>query len=66
MLDGSKLGEPLDFYSRENVYTSVTLGTVELAAGEHTFSAEIVGTNPAATPRHMLGLDCLQLVPASP
>jgi len=48
------------------VFTSVTLGTVELTAGDHTLSAEIVGSNPAATPRHMLGLDCLRLVPAAP
>jgi len=30
--------------------------TQELNAGEHVFTAEIVGSNPAATPRHMLGL----------
>ena len=40
--------------------------TPELNAGEHVFTAEIVGSNPAATPRHMLGLDYLQLEPVKP
>ena len=65
-LDGEKLGEPLDHYSKENINQTVTLATRDLKAGDHVFTAELVGANPAATPRHMLGLDCLQLLPEKP
>jgi len=33
------------------------------SAGKHRFVAEIVGTNPAAKPRYMLGLDFVRLEP---
>jgi hypothetical protein len=62
-LDDAKLGEPLDLYAQPNAYKSVTLGVRELSAGQHVFTAEIVGSNPAAKPRHMLGLDYLRLEP---
>jgi hypothetical protein len=65
-LDGGKLGEPLDLYSREVNTKLFTLGTRELTAGEHVLSAEVVGSNPAATPRHMLGLDYVELRVAPP
>lgn len=65
-LDGEKLGEPLDLYSREVNTKLFTLGTRELTAGEHGLSAEVVGSHPAATPRHMLGLDYVELRPAPP
>ena len=64
-LDGTKLGEPLDLYHKPNADKSVTLGVQQLSAGEHAFTAEVVGSNPAATPRHMPGLDCLRLEPAA-
>ena len=61
-LDGKKLGEPIDFYNHGVVTTGpVVLGTLELAEGPHKLTAEIVGANPKALPRHMLGLDYLKL-----
>jgi hypothetical protein len=35
----------------------VALGTHQLAAGDHTLTVEIVGTNPKAVPAYMFGLD---------
>jgi hypothetical protein len=63
-LDGEKLGEPVDLYSKVNTDRRITLGTRELKTGEHVFAAEIVGANPEAAKRHMLGLDYLELEPA--
>jgi hypothetical protein len=62
-LDGEKLGGPVDLYSAENVVQTFALGTRVLSAGKHRFVAEIVGTNPGAKPRFMLGLDFLRLEP---
>jgi hypothetical protein len=62
-LDNGKLGEPVDLYSKQNTAKLITLGTCELKAGDHVFTAEIVGANPQAAPRHMLGLDYLRLEP---
>ncbi len=56
-LDGEKLGGAVDLYSRENHDRTITLGTHTLKAGEHVFAAEIVGANPDAAKRHMLGLE---------
>lgn len=62
-LDGTKLGAPLDLYSRPNAYKWIPLGALALSAGDHVLAAEVTGSNPAAAPRHMLGLDCLELLP---
>ena len=63
-LDGRRLGDPIDLYSKENVVALVTLGTCRLDAGDHVFAAEIVGSHPDAAKRYMLGLDYLRLEPA--
>ena len=60
-LDGEKLGEAIDLYSKVNTDKQVALGTRALKAGEHVFGAEIVGANPDAVKRYMLGLDYLKL-----
>ena len=62
-LDGEKLGGPIDLYSPTNVTRLVTLGERQLAQGDHRLTVEIVGTNPDAKPRYMLGLDYLKLEP---
>ena len=62
-LDGEKLGAPIDFYSAQNVAQRITLGERQLGQGEHRLGVEIVGTNPAAKPRFMFGLDCVKLEP---
>ena len=60
-LDGEKLGGPVDLYSKENIVSGATLGVRELTAGEHRVAFEIVGANPAAAARAMLGLDYFKL-----
>jgi putative heme-binding domain-containing protein len=63
-LDGKLLGGgPIDFYNGPAVVTSGELdfGVLELEAGEHKLEAKVVGSNPQATPRLMLGLDYLKL-----
>lgn len=60
-LDSEKLCERVDFYSAANVTRLTTLGERDLAQGQHRLTVEVVGTNPAAKPRHMLGLDYVRL-----
>jgi hypothetical protein len=60
-LDGEKLGEPVDLYRAEVDTRLVTLGTRQLSGGHHILAAEVVGSNRAAKPRHMLGLDYVEL-----
>jgi hypothetical protein len=59
--DGEKLCEPVDFYSAANVTRLTTLGERDLTRGQHRLTVEVVGTNPAAKPRYMLGLDYVRL-----
>ncbi len=63
-LDDQPLGEPVDLYSAENIIRLVTLGERKLTAGPHHLRVEIVGSNSAAKPRRMLGLDFVRLEPA--
>ncbi len=57
-IDGSKAGSPVDLFHEGVVPTGpVALGTHQLAAGDHTLTVEIVGTNPKAVPAYMFGLD---------
>ncbi|MBN1421378.1 MAG: DUF2961 domain-containing protein, partial [Planctomycetes bacterium] len=65
-LDGEGLGGAVDIYSEENVVGLTELGVRTLAAGAHRFAAQIAGTNPAAKPRHMLGLDYVKLEEVKP
>ena len=60
-LDGKKLGEPMDFYSATNITKPMPLGECDLTEGEHRLTVEAVGTNPAAKPRSMFGLDYVKL-----
>jgi len=69
-IDGKKVGQPFEGYSGEGgaghthimVTDEVSFGTVELAAGTHTFEFRLVGKNPAAT-AYMVGIDCILLRP---
>jgi len=65
MLDGNKLGEPIDLYN-PNVVPSgpIEFGPHDLTAGEHKFTVEITGANPAAIKSYMFGLDYIKLTPA--
>ncbi len=62
-LDGQKLGGPIDLYSRENITKPATLGERRLSEGEHRLLVQVIGSNPAAKPRQMFGLDCIRLEP---
>jgi len=64
-LDGRKIGGPIDLYNPEVVATGpLALDTVELTAGEHRLTFEIVGANEKAIRAHMVGLDYVKLDPA--
>ncbi|HVJ80672.1 MAG TPA: VCBS repeat-containing protein, partial [Planctomycetia bacterium] len=64
-VDGQTLGKPIDFFQSPGVTTSgvLKLGAAELKAGTHRLGIKIVGANPAAAPRHLVGIDCVILQP---
>lgn len=63
ILDGTKLGEPIDLFNAKNVISTgvVRIGQRDFKAGSHKLSLEIVGKNSAAVPSYMVGIDSLQL-----
>ncbi|MFN5468602.1 MAG: FG-GAP-like repeat-containing protein, partial [Pirellulaceae bacterium] len=63
LLDGKKLGEPIDLYHAPEVISTgnIRLGEVELTEGNHLLAFEIVGKHPDAVPGYMLGIDMVQL-----
>ncbi len=62
-LDGKKLGDPIDLFNTAVVPSGeITLGTLDLEAGERQLVAEIVGTNEKAVVKYMFGLDYIKLV----
>ena len=64
MLNGKKIGEPIDLFDPNVVTTGVlSLGATALPKGTVQFSAEIVGANPKAVKSYMFGLDYLRLNP---
>lgn len=64
-LDGAKVGGAIDLYDPHVVPTGpVSLGTVELSAGAHKLTVEIVGANEKAIKAYMFGLDYVKLVRA--
>ena len=62
-LDGKKIGPPHDLYNSPDVVTTgvVSLGTLDLKAGKHRLTIEIVGAHPQAIKAYMFGLDYLYL-----
>ncbi|MGA2863619.1 MAG: DUF2961 domain-containing protein [Verrucomicrobiota bacterium] len=63
-LDGQKLGGQLDLYHPSVVPTGpLALGTLDLTAGEHKLTLEIVGANQKAVQAYMVGLDYVKLDP---
>ena len=56
--------DPIDFHEPNGVKRTgeVSLGIHELAAGANTLTIEIPGTNPAAIPSYMVGLDYIKPV----
>ena len=61
---GKEAGEPLDLYAQELQFgPEQSLGVFTLPKVANTFSAVITGSNPAAAPARMFGLDYVRLVP---
>ena len=64
-VNGEEAGAERDFFNDGVIATpEESLGIFELAEGENTLTAEIVGANANAVPSHMFGLDYLLLKPA--
>ncbi len=64
LVDGVKLGEPVDCHSqRLEVSGQLSLGTMELSAGDHRLALEVMGINPKAHDAYQVGLDYIKLVP---
>ena len=62
-LDGQKILEPIDLYNPDAVIATkpITLGMFELDKGRHILTVEIVGSNPKAIPRYMVGIDYIDV-----
>ena len=65
-LDEEPLGGAIDLFNTPDVTTTGILRfkARELAKGKHKLSFKIVGTNPKALKRYMVGLDYVRLQPA--
>ena len=62
-INGKSAGETRDFFHKGSVAVTKeeSLGEFDLTESDNTFEVTIVGTNPAALPSHMFGLDYLRL-----
>jgi len=61
-LDDQKVGGPIDLYNDGVVPTGeISLGTMELSAGQHKLCVEIVGANDKAVKSYMFGIDYVRL-----
>jgi len=67
-VDGKNIGSPVDLYNKDIVPGDpVTLGTVQLTAGDHVLNITPTGKNPAITgdaPVATFAFDYVKLVPA--
>lgn len=63
-IDGAPLGAPVDFYSPDVIVKETSLGVRDLAEGEHQLVCEVVGANPAADKRYMMGVEWIHAQPA--
>jgi hypothetical protein len=62
-LDGKVVGEPFDGYNA-GIVRSLGLDVVmDLSAGNHAFTVEVIGKNPKSG-GYLAGLDCIDLTPA--
>ena len=63
-LNDKKLQEPIDLYSSNVIHSGVLkLGIHKLKSGTQKLSIEILGANPKALKRYMVGLDFIKLTP---
>ncbi len=64
-VDGKALGERADLFNNGVIRTPLLpLGTLDLAAGDHVLTVEIVGANDQAKKAYMFGIDELSLKPS--
>ena len=63
LVDGKKLGRPIDLYDYPNVTTTgvLKLDAGKLSAGKHELTVEITGNNPNGIRNHMVGVDYIKL-----
>jgi len=63
--DGERINGPLDLYHPEEAIfpPEITLGTFNIEAGKHIVEIEVVGANPQADKKYMVGIDYIDLVP---
>ena len=62
-LDGQPLGPPIDCYDTQVVTTGIlTFYTPAMKQGKHELSFTIVGANPQADKKYLLGLDFIRFV----
>ncbi|HBG27966.1 MAG: hypothetical protein A2Y10_03000 [Planctomycetes bacterium GWF2_41_51] len=64
-LNGQKISEPIDTYHKEGVIATkeIDLGKHHLSAGMNELNVEIVGANPEAIKRYMVGIDYIKVKP---
>ena len=61
-VDGHKAAKPIDLYNDGVIPTGpISLGTFDLAEGDHKLTVEIVGANENAKKAYMFGLDQIKL-----
>ena len=62
-LDDKKIYQPVDLYYPDGVVATkeIELGTFQLVAGKHILAVEIVGANPEAIKRYMVGIDYIDV-----
>jgi len=64
-LNGQKIYEPIDTYNKNGVTATneINLGTHHLNAGKNELNVEIIGANPDAIKRYMVGIDYIKVKP---
>jgi hypothetical protein len=63
LLDGTPVGEPIDFYGSEIMPTgAITLGTFDLTKKVHSLTFKVVGKDDRSH-YYSIGLDCFSMVP---
>jgi len=68
-LDGRKLGDAIDLFNDGAIKTApISLGTLDIKAGDHVLTVEITGANEKAKKAYMFGLDEVRSIklPADP
>jgi hypothetical protein len=64
-VNGQKSGDPIDLFNPGGVTIGdpTSLGTFDLTAGQNKLGVQVAGKNPSS-PRYLVGLDYIKLVPA--